>query len=70
MWLRCVNAKIAATRTELEVVRNDNIDVSNFEMKFNEDRDKFGKHYLAAVDKHNNAVYEIDKIIKHLTKFS
>ena len=68
MWLRGVNAKIAATRTELEVVRNYNIDVSNFEMKFNEVRDKFGKHYIAAVDKHNNAVDEIDKIIKQLTK--
>lgn len=68
MWLRGVNAKIAATRTELEVVRNYNIDVSNFEMKFNEVRDKFGKHYSAAVDKHNNAVDEIDKIIKQLTK--
>ena len=68
MWLRGVNAKIAATRTELEVVRNYNIDVSNFEMKFNEVRDKFGKHYSAAVDKHNSAVDEIDKIIKQLTK--
>ena len=68
MWLRGVNAKIAATRTELEVVRNYNIDVSNFEMKFNEVRDKFGKHYIAAVDKHNSAVDEIDKIIKQLTK--
>ena len=68
MWLRGVNAKIAATRTELEVVRNYNIDVSNFEMKFNEVRDKFGKHYTAAVDKHNSAVDEIDKIIKQLMK--
>lgn len=68
MWLRGVNAKIAATRTELEVVRNYNIDVSNFEMKFNEVRDKFGKHYSTAVDKHNSAVDEIDKIIKQLTK--
>ena len=68
MWLRGVNAKIAATRTELEVVRNYNIDVSNFEMKFNEVRDKFEKHYIAAVDKHNSAVDEIDKIIKQLTK--
>ncbi len=68
MWLRGVNAKVAATRTELEVVRNYNIDVSNFEIKFNEVRDKFGKHYSAAVDKHNNAVDEIDKIIKQLTK--
>lgn len=68
MWLRGVNAKIAATRTELEVVRNYNIDVSNFETKFNEVRDKFGKHYSAAVDKHNSAVDEIDKIIKQLTK--
>ena len=68
MWLRGVNAKIAATRTELEVVRNYNIDVSNFEMKFNEVRDKFGKHYNAAITKHNSAVDEIDKIIKQLTK--
>ena len=68
MWLRGVNAKIAATRTELEVVRNYNIDVSNFEKKFDEVRDKFGKHYAAAVDKHNSAVDEIDKIIKQLTK--
>ena len=68
MWLRGVNAKIAATRTELEVVRNYNIDVSNFEKKFDEVRDKFGKHYAAAVDKHNSAVDEIDKIIKQLMK--
>ena len=68
MWLRGVNSKIAATRTELAVVRNYNIDVANFEAKFNEVRDKFGKHYNAAITKHNSAVEEIDKIIKELTK--
>ncbi len=68
MWLRGVNTKIAATRTELAVVRSYNVDVSNFEAKFNEVRDKFGKHYSSAVDKHNSAVDEIDKIIRELTK--
>ncbi len=68
MWLRGVSAKIASTRTELEMVRNYNIDVSNFEMKFNDVRDKFAKHYSTAVDKHNSAVEEIDKIIKQLMK--
>lgn len=68
MWLRGVNNKVAATRTELAVVRNYNVDVANFEAKFNEVRDKFGKHYNSAVDKHNSAVEEIDKIIKELTK--
>ena len=68
MWLRGVNNKVAATRTELAVVRNYNVDVANFEAKFNEVRDKFGKHYNSAVDKHNSAVDEIDKIIKELTK--
>ena len=68
MWLRGVNTKIASTRTELAVVRNYNVDVANFEAKFEEVRDKFGKHYSSAVDKHNSAVDEIDKIIKELTK--
>ena len=68
MWLRGVNNKVAATRTELAVVRNYNVDVANFEAKFNEVRDKFGKHYNSAVDKHNSAIDEIDKIIKELTK--
>lgn len=68
MWLRGVNTKIAATRTELAIVRNYNVDVANFEAKFNDVRDKFGKHYNSAIEKHNNAVDEIDKIIKELTK--
>lgn len=68
MWLRGVNTKLAESRTELAIVRNRNVDIAEFENKFNEVRDKFGKHYSTAVDKHNSAVEEIDKIIKELTK--
>ena len=68
MWLRKVCEKIASTRTELAVVRSYNVDVANFEEKFNEVRDKFGKHYISAVDKHNSAIEEIDRTIKSLTK--
>ena len=68
MWLRKVCEKIASTRTELAVVRNYNVDVANFEEKFNEVRDKFGKHYISAVNKHNSAIDEIDKTIKNLMK--
>jgi hypothetical protein len=68
MWLRGVNNKLAESRTELAVVRNRNVDIAEFEKKFNDVRDKFGKHYSTAVDKHNSAVEEIDKIIKELTK--
>ena len=68
MWLRGVNTKIASTRKELAIVRNYNVDVANFEARFDEVRDKFGKHYISAIEKHNSAVEEIDKIIKELTK--
>ena len=68
MWLRGVNTKIASTRKELAIVRNYNVDVANFEARFDEVRDKFGKHYISAIEKHNSAVDEIDKIIKELTK--
>jgi hypothetical protein len=55
-------------RTELALVKAQNIDVSNFEDRLNKFKDGFAKNYQLASDKFNTAIKEIDKTIEHLTK--
>lgn len=68
MWLKNVTQKVAASRMELVAIKQRDIDITEFDNKFGEVREKFGKHFIKAVEKHNSAVDEIDKIIKQLTK--
>ena len=51
---------------ELEVARQQTIDVTKFEDKINTFRNKFSGHYQRASEKFNKAVEEIDKSIKSL----
>ena len=55
-------------RKELEVIRSQNIDVSNFEAAMNDFKDKFAKNYELASRKFKTAIDEIDKTIDHLQK--
>ena len=55
-------------RTELALVKAQNIDVTNFEDRLNKFKDGFAKNYQLASDKFNTAIKEIDKTIEHLTK--
>lgn len=53
---------------ELELARQQSVDVTNFENKVNAFRDKFAGHYQKASEKFKKAVEEIDKTIKSLQK--
>ena len=51
---------------ELIIARQQSIDVTNFENKLNDFRNKFGNHYQRASAKFHKAIDEIDKTIKSL----
>ncbi len=55
-------------KRELAVIRNQNIDISNFENEMNEFKDRFAKNYRLASEKFQKAIEEIDKTIEHLQK--
>ena len=48
------------------IARQQSIDVTNFENKLNDFRNKFGNHYQRASAKFHKAIDEIDKTIKSL----
>ena len=55
-------------KSELALVRNQNIDISNFEEELNKFKDAFGKNYGLASKKFGTAISEIDKSIDRLQK--
>ena len=55
-------------RKELEIVRNQNIDITNFEENVNAFKASFAKSYKNASDRFADAIEEIDKSIDHLQK--
>ncbi len=55
-------------KQELETIRNQNIDISNFEEKINIFKDGFSRNFRLASEKFNTAIDEIDKSISHLQK--
>lgn len=60
--------KSAEYQKELEIARQQTIDVTNFEDKINSFRNKFSGHYQRASEKFNKAIEEIDKTINSLQK--
>ena len=65
----CSAAKNSAQyKKELALVREQNIDITNFENDLEEFKDKFGRNYRLASDKFKTAIDEIDKTIAHLQK--
>ena len=57
-----------AYKQELQTVRNQNIDIANFESEMEDFKDKFGRNYRIASEKFSAAVQEIDKSIARLNK--
>lgn len=55
-------------KAELALVRNQNIDITNFEENMNKFKEGFKKNYELASSRFKTAVDEIDKIIDHLQK--
>ncbi len=55
-------------KTELALIKNQNIDITNFEEDINKIKDGFSRNYQLASTKFQNAVSEIDKAIKSLEK--
>ena len=66
--LRNASMNALSYKQELQAVRNENIDISNFEDSLLKFKDDFGRNYNLAHDHFNKAIDEIDKTISHLEK--
>ena len=55
-------------KKELNMIKAQNIDISNFEAEMNDFKTKFAKNYELASRKFKTAIEEIDKTIDHLQK--
>lgn len=55
-------------RQELQIVRNQQVDILNFENNMKEFKEGFARNYRLASDKFAIAIEEIDKTINHLQK--
>ena len=55
-------------RRELALVRQQNLDVTNFEDQLADFKDRFGRNYRIASERFAKAIDEIDKSIDHLQK--
>jgi hypothetical protein len=66
--LRNAAMNSAKYKTELALVKAQNIDITNFEDELNAFKNAFGKNYELASKKFEAAISEIDKSIDHLQK--
>ena len=66
--IRNASMNSANIKRELALVRNQELDVSNFEQNLEDFKDKFSKNYITASNKFMTAIEEIDKTIEHLKK--
>lgn len=66
--LRNAAQNTLAYKTELARVREQNIDITNFEAELDEFRSGFARNYNLASRKFRTAIEEIDKTIDHLQK--
>lgn len=53
---------------QLEVAKNQSLDITNFEERLSDFKSSFDRNYRLASDKFKNAIDEIDKTISHLQK--
>ena len=66
--LRNAAQKTMEYKNQLQVIKNQNLDITNFEDNLLEFQDKFSKNYQLASNKFKTAIEEIDKTIDHLNK--
>jgi hypothetical protein len=57
-----------AYKDELQLVKNQNIDITNFETSLLDFKTAFSRNYELASKQFNTAIEEIDKTIDHLQK--
>lgn len=55
-------------KKELEIIKNQNIDITHFEENINAFKEGFGRNYRLASERFAKAIEEIDKTIDHLQK--
>ncbi|MEO9501905.1 DUF2130 domain-containing protein [Nonlabens ulvanivorans] len=66
--LRNAGMKSLQYKSELNVMRNQNIDITNFESKINDFKTGFARNYDLASRQFKTAIDEIDKTMNHLQK--
>lgn len=66
--LRNAGMKSLQYKAELNVIRNQNIDITNFEDKINDFKAGFARNYDLASRQFKTAIDEIDKTMSHLQK--
>ena len=67
-FLRQGNMKSQELRRKIQILNNQNVDVTNFENNMNAFKDAFGRNYNLASTQFTTAIDEIDKTIDHLNK--
>ncbi|WP_269605739.1 DUF2130 domain-containing protein [Prochlorococcus marinus] len=66
--LRNASLKALEYKSELAAIKEQNIDITNFENSLELFKDSFGKNYALASKRFETAIMEIDKSINHLQK--
>ena len=66
--LRNAASNSLAYKRELAEIRNQNVDITNFESSLLDFQEKFGRNYELASQKFQKAIEEIDTTINHLQK--
>jgi len=66
--LRNVAENSLKYKTELAIVKEQNVDITNFESELDAFRSGFSRNYELASKKFKTAIQEIDKTIDHLQK--
>ncbi len=66
--IRNASLKALKYKSELEAIKEQNIDITNFENSLELFKDSFGKNYSLASKRFEAAIIEIDKSINHLQK--
>jgi hypothetical protein len=66
--LRNASLKSLEYKSELAAIKEQNIDITNFENSLELFKDSFGKNYSLASKRFETAILEIDKSINHLQK--
>jgi len=66
--LRNASLKALEYKSELAEIKEQNIDITNFEKSLELFKDSFGKNYALASKRFETAILEIDKSINHLQK--
>jgi len=64
--IRNAELKSASIKSELVAVRNQNLDITNFEQSLDDFKEAFSRNYRIATSKFTTAIAEIDKTITHL----